>query len=266
MGNYNSQYESYYSKFTGNKRNNNPYSNYLYRNNASSSNKVSGNYFTRRLLRELIGVFCLLFLVLVCKVIVTPQTQAVYNYSKNIVDNNYDYTYLIETVKSINISDMKNINEKVQDSIEALKVKITGGQTIKDQVKENFIYPIDGEITSAYGERNDPITGEKSYHEGVDINAPEGSNVKAAFDGSIKESGENETLGKYILVNHGSGIESRYAHLSSILVEQSNNIKKGEVIGKSGNTGKSTAPHLHFELLYMGQSKNPVEYINFGAK
>lgn len=251
MGSYNSQYESYYSKFSGNKRGYNPYAANLRGYNRSGNRKFDSNYFARRFLRELIGVFIMLMLVLMCKAIVTPQTVAVYEYSKNIVNTSYDYTYLLNKIKSVDITNINNLQLKLQESIENLKVKISGGITIKDKVKTNFIVPLNGEIAVDDGEN------------GVDISALEGSKVIAVYDGTVKDVGEKQELGKYVLIDHGDGIESRYSYLNEIGVKKDNIVKKGDMLGKSGDSHKSANPSLHFDLYYMGEGLSPTEYINF---
>lgn len=252
MGSYNSQYEEYYRNLRKRKEGNG--FNYL---NRKSSSPTSG-YIGRRIIRDLIGAAVLFFIVIACKVIVTPQTQAVYNYSKKIVDENYDYKQAYTKIKSLNL---QGIEEEATDFIEKIKAKVTGGKTIKERIENQFQVPVEGKISSPYGYREDPIDKSKKFHEGIDIDVKENTEVKAAFNGKIKDLGEDNTLGKYILIDHGEGIETKYGHLSSLSVQKGKEVKKGDVIGKSGNTGKSTGSHLHFELLYMGESKNPQNYI-----
>jgi murein DD-endopeptidase MepM/ murein hydrolase activator NlpD len=251
VGNYNSQYESYYSKFSGNRRGYNPYAANYHSNSRSGTRKLDGNYLIKRLLRELIGVFIMFMSVFVCKTIVTPQTTAVYNYSKSIVNTNYDYTYLLSKIKSINISNIDDLQQRIQESIETLKVRVSGGQTIKEKTKSNFIAPVSGEVILDDGKN------------GIEIAAQEGSKVVVVCDGTIKEAGENQELGKYILIDHGDGIESRYCYLSSIEVKQGSQVKKGDIAGKSGNSHKTANPSLHFDLYYMGETVSPTEYIDF---
>jgi murein DD-endopeptidase MepM/ murein hydrolase activator NlpD len=253
VGDYNSQYESYYSKFGANKRSYNPYSGYSYGNNRTQKEKLNLNYFVKRFLRELIGVFCLLILILICKAVVTPQTTAVYKYSKNVVNSNYDYTYIISTIKSFNISNVDDMQKKLQDIIETLKVNIGGGVKINEKVKSNYIPPVKGEIVLNDGKN------------GIDIAVAAGSEVKAVYDGNVKEASESLDKGKYVLIDHGSGIESVYSYLSEISVKKNTSIKKGDSLGKTGNLKKSAEPGLHFDLIYMGETIKPVEYINFNG-
>lgn len=223
---------------------------------------MGGSYIAKRLRRELIGVLCLFLLVIFCKTIVTPQTTAVYNYSKQVVNKSYSYTELIDNIENTYYSD---IQESVENYIEGIKVKITGGKTFKEKIKERFIPPYDGVVTSNFGNRTNELSGKKEFHQGVDIYAEEDSDVRASYDGKIKDCGENETLGKYILINHGGGIETRYGHLKEIKVNKNDSIKKGDIIARSGLTGESKDHHIHFEVLYMGQVKDPLDYIEFST-
>lgn len=262
MGQYNSEYEDYYNSLK--KKSKGRYSpNY---NNGTIFNnfgKTKGNYLVRRITRDLIGVLILFIFVIGCKITITPQTQAVYNYSKSILEQDYDYKSIKEKSESVNFT---KLQDKITNIIEQVRTRITGKETVKNKIKNNFILPLEGVETSSFGYREDPITKEKKLHEGVDINAKENTDVKGSFDGKIKDCGEDGQLGKYIIIDHGEGIETKYGHLNEILVKKEDSVKKGQVIAKSGNTGKSTGPHLHFELLYMGENKNPDEYLNITEK
>lgn len=257
MGNYNSQYESYYNGLVNRKKN---YGSYGYSTQSNKSFSLDGNFILKRLMRDLIGVFILFLFVIICKLVVTPQTTAAYNYSKEFVNKTYDYKNTINAVKEFNFNETET---KITDWLDSIKAKITGGKTLKDRLKTDFILPVEGVVTSPYGERNDPFTNEKKFHYGVDLDAKEGTDVLCSSEGKVKDLGEDGQLGKYVLVDHGSGVETKYGHLSDILVKNGDALKKGEVIAKSGNTGKSTAPHLHFEILYMGENKDPQQYLNF---
>jgi murein DD-endopeptidase MepM/ murein hydrolase activator NlpD len=116
-------------------------------------------------------------------------------------------------------------------------------------------------ISSAYGSRYHPITGRKTYHDGVDIAANSGNGVYAYTDGKVVEAGWNGGYGNCILIDHGNGLKTRYAHLSRIYVKVGQRVETGTRIGAVGSTGFSTGPHLHFEVIKNGQTKNPLNYI-----
>lgn len=117
--------------------------------------------------------------------------------------------------------------------------------------------PVMGKITSRYGKRIDPIEGDVDFHKGLDIAGPEGSKVRASGSGIVTYSGENGTYGNLVIISHGYGYRSLYAHNKKNLVKVGDKVKKGDIIALLGNTGKSTGPHVHFEIHYKGKQVNP---------
>ncbi len=256
MGSYNSQYEDYYNSLK--KKSRTTYSPY-HKNSFSGKEKSKGSYWVRKITIDLIGVLILFTFVIGCKLIATPKSVAVYNYSKVIINKSYDYKSLLSKDRSVHL---KKIQESIINTIEIIKSKVTGKDMVRDKIIKEFTLPLTGTETSAFGYRKDPVSKENKFHAGVDIDAKENTEVKAAYNGTIKECGEDGKLGKYILIDHGDGIETKYGHLNNILVKNEDAVKKSQVIAKSGNTGKSTGPHLHFELLYMGENKDPGQYFD----
>ena len=123
-------------------------------------------------------------------------------------------------------------------------------------------YPVNGiAVTSSYGWRKDPFTGESKFHSGLDIGCDHGSSVWAAASGTVVEAGEKGSYGLCVLIDHGNGYKTRYAHLSKILVEVGEEVQKGEKIAYSGMTGRATGPHLHFEVILNGETQPPLDYI-----
>ena len=114
-----------------------------------------------------------------------------------------------------------------------------------------------GSITSRYGSRADPFTGDPSFHNGIDIGASAGTAVHAARDGTVAEVGTNATLGNYVVLNHPGGWQTVYGHLSSVDVSTGAPIATGALVGEVGSTGKSTGPHLHFEVRRKGSAVDP---------
>lgn len=117
-----------------------------------------------------------------------------------------------------------------------------------DKLKDVFAYPVAGLVVSGVGNRIDPFTFTKSFHPGVDIKARYGSPVRAARDGKVTFAGLNGGYGKLVVINHGGGLETFYGHLSVINVKVGQKVNKRFNIGKVGSTGRSTGPHLHFEV------------------
>ena len=123
------------------------------------------------------------------------------------------------------------------------------------------ITPVRGISTSRYGYRRDPITGRRAFHPGIDVSAPPGKPVVASADGVVTRSGRNGGLGRAVFISHGFGMETRYGHLSKTAVTPGQKIRRGEVIGFVGNTGRSTGYHLHYEVRDSGEARNPAEFM-----
>lgn len=123
------------------------------------------------------------------------------------------------------------------------------------------ITPVKGIFTSAFGSRSDPLTHGHGNHQGVDIAAAPGQPVRASADGIVMRAGNNGGLGNAIFVAHGFGITTRYGHLSKIEVRPGQKVKRGDIIGRVGNTGRSTGYHLHYEVRQDGDPVNPLVYI-----
>ncbi|MEE9166622.1 MAG: M23 family metallopeptidase [Candidatus Neomarinimicrobiota bacterium] len=121
-----------------------------------------------------------------------------------------------------------------------------------------------GYFNTGFGNRRDPFTSEERFHQGLDISATRGTPVYAAADGNVAYSGYRGSYGKTIKINHGRGYQSLYAHLHRINVGRGRKIKRGDIIGEVGNTGRSTAPHLHYEVHYYGTPQNPQNYFFTG--
>ncbi len=118
-------------------------------------------------------------------------------------------------------------------------------------------------ITSPYGTRTHPVTGKIKTHTGIDIGAAHGTNIYAAADGTVIVSGWNSGgYGNYVVIDHGGGLTTLYAHCSSLLVSSGQKVSRGQVIAKCGSTGMSTGPHVHFEVLKNGAHTNPMAYFN----
>ena len=125
-------------------------------------------------------------------------------------------------------------------------------------------WPVDGHITCPYGSRTDPFSGEGAYHTGMDLAAPVGSLVSAAADGTVEHSGWMNGYGNLIILDHGNGYETYYGHLSRLDVMEGQSIRRGERIGAVGSTGRSTGPHLHYEVRVDGVPVNPYRFLSRG--
>ena len=131
------------------------------------------------------------------------------------------------------------------------------------ELSGEYAWPVPGcyTITSPFGKRIHPVTQKISYHEGIDIACTTGTAVYAASDGVVEFSGNNGNYGIMITISHENGMRTTYAHLSMAGVRKGASVKKGQIIAYSGNTGRSTGPHLHFEVRGTGGPTNPIPYI-----
>jgi len=116
-------------------------------------------------------------------------------------------------------------------------------------------------ISSEFGRRVDPFTGILAFHPGVDLAASEGAFVHSVAPGVVTWAGERSGYGKLVEINHGNGFVTRYAHNSRVMVRVGDKVKKGQNVSQVGSTGRSTGPHLHFEVLKNGQTVNPVSFL-----
>jgi murein DD-endopeptidase MepM/ murein hydrolase activator NlpD len=123
------------------------------------------------------------------------------------------------------------------------------------------LWPVVGPITSSFGEREDPINGEGAFHSGVDISATFGTAVRATADGVVRSAGMESGYGREILLDHGNGIETLYGHLSGFAVTAGQEVREGQVIGYVGMSGRTTGPHLHYEVRIHNTPVNPHKYL-----
>lgn len=121
--------------------------------------------------------------------------------------------------------------------------------------------PVWGRITSRFGYRKDPFSGRYEFHDGVDIRAPWGTPVRATAEGKVIYAGWKAGYGKTVIIRHAYGFRTLYAHLSKIKVKPGRWVKSGQVIGYVGSTGRSTGPHVHYEVWRYSRKQNPIKYM-----
>jgi murein DD-endopeptidase MepM/ murein hydrolase activator NlpD len=149
----------------------------------------------------------------------------------------------------------KKIQERLQFVESAMeKQKVRLAQTPS-------IWPTKGYLTSPLGWRTHPLTGKRDYHNGQDIATQFGNKIIATADGVVLVAGHWDYLGNLIIIDHGFGFTTRYGHLASFNVKEGNRVKRFQVIGYVGNSGRSSAPHLHYEVRYFGKPLNPMNFI-----
>ena len=155
-----------------------------------------------------------------------------------------------------------------------LKNRANTGEVILDQLTSTAnkraerlastpsIWPVKGAITSKFGPRLSPFTGKKALHAGIDIGAPKGTKIYAPAAGKVAVAAFDARMGKFVRIDHGFGMETTYGHLSKIFVTYGTKVRRGDVIGLVGNTGKfSTGPHLHYQVAVKDKVVDPVHYI-----
>jgi murein DD-endopeptidase MepM/ murein hydrolase activator NlpD len=143
--------------------------------------------------------------------------------------------------------------------IGGLQLVSTGG--LGDLTSTPTLWPVIGHLTGTFGERMDPFSGEGAFHTGVDIAAQYGDSVRVSADGIVIEAGDNAGYGRLVVVDHGFGVTTWYGHLSSFNVMVGEQIKRGDTIGNVGVSGRSTGPHVHYEVRINGTPVNPMTYL-----
>ena len=187
------------------------------------------------------------------------------------------YEISLNNMEILKNNKLANLNEeevKLYQEIENYRKEI---ESVEAEIKEialknlgqkyiggNFIWPTPGytTITSQFGMRTHPITGIYKLHSGTDIGAPYGANFLAANDGVVVKAGYNNAYGNMVMIDHGGGVITLYAHGSSIEVSEGDIVKQGQTVLKVGMTGYATGPHAHFEIRMNGEYLNPMDYIS----
>lgn len=116
-------------------------------------------------------------------------------------------------------------------------------------------------LTSSFGNRSDPFNGRRRMHQGIDIPGPVGTPIYATADGIVKRAGWANGYGNLVEINHGNGLETRYGHMSKLIAQPNERVRRGQLIGLMGSTGRSTGSHLHYEVRIAGAAVNPMPYI-----
>ena len=166
------------------------------------------------------------------------------------------------------IEDLLSYNEELQAELDRIFEDIENGSPDNGATPESgnesgFLRPVDGVITCEFGPRINPVTFEAGFHNGIDYAGNTGEAIRATKSGVVEYSGWIEGYGYTIILNHGDGIKSLYAHSSQLIVSVGNSVQQGETVALIGSTGMSTGPHLHFEIRVNGQPVDPFGYIPY---
>ena len=156
--------------------------------------------------------------------------------------------------------------EMLREQIEASMRSVTAIRTYVAEQKDLYLstpsgWPVSGHLTSLYGNRRHPVLEEPRFHLGVDISVPPGSKVGATADGIVSFSGWAENSGIVVVVEHGRGFSTAYAHNQKALVKVGQRVVRGEPVALSGSTGRSTGPHVHYEIWKNGRHTDPAGYL-----
>jgi murein DD-endopeptidase MepM/ murein hydrolase activator NlpD len=179
---------------------------------------------------------------------------------QTLTDISKTYGVSIEAIVLVNSMDNPNKLHSGQELFiprvklfpRAKALELSKGKT------SGFVWPLFGELSSFFGPRTHPVTGKNDFHEGLDIEVPEGTPVFASKAGRVVLAGKNGGYGNHVMIDHGNGYRTSYGHLLETRVYRGQFIEGGQLIALSGNTGLSTGPHLHFEIRQYGRALNPL--------
>ena len=154
---------------------------------------------------------------------------------------------------------LRDVLGLLQDRLASVRTDVDRRQALVSATPS--MWPIAGWISSGFGNRRDPFTGGADFHPGLDISADHGAPIHAPADGVVESVGYNGNYGNMAVIDHGFGLVTRYGHMSRFAVSDRQPIRRGEVIGYVGSTGRSTSAHLHYEVLVNGQLTNPLRLL-----
>ena len=162
-----------------------------------------------------------------------------------------------------NIEEIQRQEAAMEEQSKQIEKDIIAAQRAVEYAGGELMWPLPGyyRVTSPYGGRSHPITGVWSNHGGTDIWAPYGTDILSSNDGVVIFAGYHYSYGNYVIVDHGGGIATLYAHCSKLLAWEGQAVSKGDPVAKIGSTGESTGNHLHYEVRLNGVRKNPMEYL-----
>jgi murein DD-endopeptidase MepM/ murein hydrolase activator NlpD len=147
----------------------------------------------------------------------------------------------------------------MEDRLVSVRTRIESQQALARATPS--IWPVTGWLSSRFGNRKDPFDGSPDFHPGLDISADKGTPVRATADGTVESAGYNGNYGNSIVLSHGFGIGTRFGHLSGYAVTVGQKVRRGDVIGYVGSTGRATSAHLHYEILLNGQPIDPLRLL-----
>ena len=154
---------------------------------------------------------------------------------------------------------LKNVLTSLESHLNIVRHNVEAREALMSATPS--IWPIHGWLSAGFGMRPDPFTGERDFHPGLDISADKGTPVLATAAGTVELAAPSGDYGNLVIVNHGYGLVTRYGHLSRFAVWPGRQVKRGDILGYVGATGRATGPHLHYEILANGKLMNPLQLL-----
>ncbi|MDD3704695.1 MAG: M23 family metallopeptidase [Clostridiaceae bacterium] len=207
------------------------------------------SFWDRFLLQSFVSLVAIAAILLVNNIDI-GFTNIISNGIRTTINWNMDFSKVLGT--------FKNFENIIPEAKENLGVAEVGIESFEDN--PSFILPVEGEITSEFGERIHPVFKTVKMHNGIDINAEIGTPIKSSSAGTVTKVGEDEINGKYISIKSDK-YDVIYAHCYKIIVKEGQKVQQGEMLGETGDTGITSGPHLHFEIQEAGKSVSPMEML-----
>ncbi len=195
---------------------------------------------------------------------ITELDEEEFNFSEPVAVGGPESDYAVDYTVPQFMDAINQLEVQLDDRQQQLEIleEVLVGRQLQADI-EITGRPVDkGWLSSRFGRRTDPFTGQLSYHRGVDFSSDRGNDIKAVGSGVVTWSARNAGYGLMVEINHGNGLETRYAHADELLVEVGEIVKKGQTIALVGSSGRSTGPHVHFEVFKNGRVVDPASYIN----
>ena len=174
---------------------------------------------------------------------------------ENVEQNKLDLVAMLDK----DLTRLREMADYQEESFNNLKAYLSDQKDLIERTPHRW--PARGFISSSFGSRVDPFTGLSRLHEGIDIVARRGTPVMAPADGIVTYAGVDPTLGEMVVIDHGYGVLTRYGHNDTVLVREGQRVKRGDAVSTVGSSGKSTGPHLHYEIRLNDVAVNPLNYL-----
>jgi murein DD-endopeptidase MepM/ murein hydrolase activator NlpD len=183
----------------------------------------------------------------------SPLTDSSDNFSEQAYTQSLDQMYALRQTA---------LSGQVYQTLDlTVRHPFGGGDDVLSLANAPSLWPVVGPVTSSFGERQDPFNGEGAFHAGVDISSSFGTSVRATADGTVEMADRSSGYGREVVIDHGFGIKTVYGHLSGFAITAGQQVTRGQVIGYVGTSGRSTGPHLHYEVRIRNTPVNPHKYL-----